>query len=140
MHRRGDELAVANHEDVAGCTLGDVAALVEQDGLVESAAVCFIAGKGAIDVGSANLAARGNRFVFDATPRAYTGVQALLRVQIFAEGQGHNGKGVLIVGTYADALGALVGQRPNVDVGAEDIAPDQFHGDSAQLFCGHGKV
>jgi hypothetical protein len=35
-HRRRDQLSLAHHEEVAGCALGHVAALVQQNGFVEA--------------------------------------------------------------------------------------------------------
>ena len=63
-------------------------------------------------------------------------MKAVFGVQVLAEGQHHDGEGVLIVGQHADALRALVGQRADVDVGAQVVAPHQFQGDVSQLARG----
>ena len=60
-------------------------------------------------------------------------MQPLVTVQIFAEGKSDDGECILIVGADADALGGLVGKRPNVDVGVERIATHQLHGDGAEF-------
>ena len=97
------------------------------------AAPRFVAGQRAVGIGAADLAARRNGIVFDAPPRAHAGMQPVLAVQIFAEGKRHNGECILVVDGHADALRALVGQRPNIEIGAEPVAPHQLHCDRAQL-------
>ena len=139
VDRRRDQLAVAHHEDVAGGAFGDMAVLIQEDGFVESVVARFVAGQGAVDVGAADLGARRNGVVFDAPPGTYAGVDSVLCMQIFAEGQRDDGKGVLIVGAHADALGAFVGQRADIDVGAECIAAHQLDGDGAQLLGRRGE-
>ena len=55
-----------------------------------------------------DLCSRRNRIVLDTPPGTHARVQALFRVQIIAEGKRDNGEGILIVGTHADPLRALV--------------------------------
>ena len=81
----GDQLPFAHHEEVAGCAFGNVAAFVEEDGLVESRAACFVAGQRAVDIGAADLGARRNGIVLDAPPGADAGMQPVFAVQIFAK-------------------------------------------------------
>ena len=107
--------------------------LVEEDGFVEAGLPRIVAGQCAVHISAADFGARRNCIVFDPTPGAYACVQPLVAVQIFAEGKGDDGKGILIVGADADALGGLVGERPDVDVGVECIATHQFNGDGAQF-------
>ena len=49
-------------------------------------------------------------------------MQALVAGQIFAERKRDDREGILVVGADTDALGALVSQRPDIDIGVERIA------------------
>src|SRR5580692_10524686 len=61
-------------------------------------------------------------------------MDALVGGKIVTEGKGHDGKGVLIVGADADALGAFVGQGTDVNIGAECISAQDLDGNGGQLF------
>ena len=74
-----------------------MAVFIQEDGFVESALPCLIAGQRAVHIGSANLGACGNRIVFNAPPGAYACMKPFVAVQIFAEGQGDDGECILIV-------------------------------------------
>ncbi len=139
-YRRRDQFAVAHHEDVASGAFGDVSVFVEEDGFVEACLPCVVAGECAVHIGAADFGASRNRIVFDPTPGAYACMQPLITLQILAEGKGHEGKRILIVGADADAFGRLVGQRPDVDVGAKRVATHQFDGDGAKLRHSGGNV
>ena len=60
-------------------------------------------------------------------------MQPLVAMQIFTEGQRNDREGVLVVGTDADPLGGLEGQRPDIDIRMERIAPHQLDRDGAEL-------
>ena len=62
--------AVAHHEEVGGAALGDVAVLVEYDGVVVAVQMGFALDEGAVDVAADELAAGGDSRVVDATPTA----------------------------------------------------------------------
>ena len=118
-HRRRDQLALAHHEDVARRAFGHMAALVQEDGLVESAMPRFVAGQRAVHVRPADLGPRRNRIVLDPPPGAHAGMQSLVSVQIFAKRQRNHRKSILIVGAHAHPLRALVRQRPHIHIGRE---------------------
>ena len=65
-------------------------------------------------------------------------MKPFVAVQVFAEGQRNNGKGILVVHADADALSGFLGQRPDVNVSAKGIAPHQLDGDGAELVRGGG--
>jgi hypothetical protein len=131
----GGVTSAPSQEDVGGGAFGDVAVLGEEDGFVEAVAAGLVAGERAVDVGAADFRSRGDGVVVHPAPGAHAGVQALAAVEVVAEGQRHDGKRILVVRMHADARRRLVGQRADVEVRAEAVAPHQFAGQIGQRRC-----
>src|SRR4051794_10625241 len=63
-------------------------------------------------------------------------MDALVCGQVIAERYGSNGQGILVIEGDADAFPALVGQRPDVNVGSESVPAQNLRADVGQLVGG----
>src|SRR5205814_1176034 len=133
-HRWCDELTLANHKEVASGSFGNMAALIQENGFVKSAEARVGAGHGAVHVGSANLGTGRDGIVLNTPPCTYTGMNPFVGGKIFAKGKRNDGERVLVIGTDAHPLCALISQRTDVDVGVERIPAQDLDGNCGQLF------
>jgi len=77
---RCDQLAIADHEDVFAAALGDVAVLVEHDGLIEAVRVGFRLRQGAVDVDAGDLRPGRDTGILNAPPGARVAARHLGKV------------------------------------------------------------
>ena len=132
--RRGDEGAVAHDEDVLGAALGHVPVVGQHDRLVEAVLHRLGLGESAVHVDAGALRARRGDVVVDATPRGHHAADAVVDVDVGAEGRGDDEEAVLQpVQADADLLRGLVEEGPDVDVLAPAVAAEQLGGDGAEL-------
>ena len=132
--RRRDQLAVLDDEDVLAAALGDVAVAGEHDRLVEAVLLRLRLGERGVDVDAGHFRPRRNRQLVDAAPGGGHAADALVEVQVRAEGRDvHQEVVVQVVHAHADDLGALVGDGPQVDVLGVAAHADQLRRDVAEL-------
>src|SRR2546423_3985668 len=135
--RRREHLAVANHEDILGAALADMALMRQHDGLVEAVFLGLRFGKCGVDINAGDLCPGRRRIVVDPSPARDHAVDASLDVDVVAEGRHVDGKRIFeIVKPDADLFGALEGKGSDVYVLAEVVAPDQFNRCGGKLIQG----
>jgi hypothetical protein len=127
--RRGDDLAVADQEDVLARALADEAALVEQDRLLVAGVGRLGLGEDRVEVLPGGLGVRDQPAGADPAPARDLGADAVLLAllaEVGAPGEGGDDqvdRGV--GGVEAEVAVAAEGERPDV-AGAEPVAADQL--------------
>ena len=133
-HRRRQEHAVANHEQIRRRRLGGVTAGREHQRLVEAVELGLRLLERHVHVAAHDLAARRQRLVGVAAPGRGHDPDALLDVDVVPERRGDHVQLVVeVVQPDADRARALVVRRADVDVLAERVPPRRLDHDRDQL-------
>src|SRR5690606_25049633 len=130
-HRRGDQPALSGDEEVGRGRFGDVAVLVEDDGLVKATEHGVAFGQGAVDVGAVDLAPGRNGRVIHPPPTADADVDRLVRFDVAAaQGLAKDGHFVGgVVQPHPEDAVVFVGDGPDVDIVAPAFPAKQLQGD-----------
>ena len=136
---RCQHLAAADDEDVLGAALGDVTTARQHDRLVESALQRFAFRERGVDVETRALGPDRSHRIVDAAPgRDHAADPAVADVQPHRRGHDREAVGD-IVELDADDLSGLERERPDVDVLAVLVAPQQLERRFDQLLrCSTG--
>ena len=119
-------VAVLHEEEVLGGALGDVPVRVQDDGLVEAGPLRVGLRERRVDVGTGDLAARGDHVVVDPAPGGNRGVDAFLVFEVAAvRHRDDRDLGREVVQAHADRLVGVEGERPRVAVLAEELGAQQ---------------
>src|SRR5918993_3611854 len=136
---RCDELALPDQEDVRRASLGDLAVLGEEDGVVVTRRVRLIDRERRVDVGARALGAGRNGVVRRTPPGRDTDLEAR-KLHVVAHGDREDGEFGLALQVHPHGLGGLVGQGTDVGVFARGVALQDLQRDIAELVDGVGQL
>src|SRR5215217_2958482 len=137
--RRGDELALPDQEDIRRASLGDLAVLGKEDGVVVACHVCLIDGERRVDVGARALGAGRDGVIRRAPPGRDTDLQAR-KLDVVAHGDREDREFGLTLQVHPYGLGGLVSQGTDVSVLARGVAAQDLQRDIAELLDSLGQL
>src|SRR5215203_3221117 len=136
---RCDELALPDQEDVRCASLGDLAVLGEEDGVVVACHVRLIDGERRVDVGARALGAGRDGVIRRAPPGRDTDLQAR-KLDVVAHGDREDREFGLTLQVHPYGLGGLVSQGTDVSVLARGVAAQDLQRDIAELLDSMGQL
>src|SRR5215210_5388600 len=136
---RCDELTLPDQEDVRCASLGDLAVLGEEDGVVVACHVRLIDGERRVDVGARALGAGRDGVIRRAPPGRDTDLQTR-KLHIVAHGDREDREFGLTLQVHPHGLGGLVSQGTDVGVLARGVAAQDLQRDIAELLDGIGQL
>src|SRR5215208_5450175 len=135
----GDELALPDQEDVRRASLGDLAVLGEEDGVVVACHMRLIDGEGRVDVGARAFCAGRDSVIRRASPGRDTDLQAR-KLHVVAHGDREDREFGLTLQVHPHGLGGLVSQGTDVSILARGVAAQDLQRDFAELLDGIGQL
>src|SRR5918993_1335202 len=136
---RCDDLALPDQEDVRRASLGDLAVLGEEDGVVVACHVRLIDGEGRVDVGARAFCAGRDGVVRRTPPGRDADLQAR-KLHVVAHGDREDREFGLTLQVHPYGLGGLVSQGTHVSVLARGVAAQDLQRDIAELLDSIGQL
>src|SRR5918994_8009529 len=136
---RCDELALPDQEDVRRASLGDLAVLGEEDGVVVTRRARLIDRERRVDVGARALGAGRDGVVRRTPPGRDTDLKAR-KLDVVAHGDREDREFGLALQVHPHGLGCLVSQGTDVGVLARGVAAQDLQRDVTELLDGMGQL